>query len=115
MLLTERGSNGVAEGPARSVGTSRCGLCSSARFPNHVNCLVVPPLMLGFFMSLIKAEKNTFANRFLMIATSGGLNQQRTGVSNILDQQFFSKYHLGVHLTDNACLLYLSHFLKNNF
>ncbi|KAK9129274.1 hypothetical protein Sjap_009761 [Stephania japonica] len=30
----------------------------------------------------IKAEKNTVANRFLMIATSGGLNQQRTGITD---------------------------------
>ncbi|KAK9083252.1 hypothetical protein Scep_029723 [Stephania cephalantha] len=55
MLLTERRSNGVAEGPARSIRTSCCGLRSSARFPNHVDCPVVPPLMLGFFMSLIKS------------------------------------------------------------
>ncbi|KAK9164965.1 hypothetical protein Scep_000156 [Stephania cephalantha] len=29
-----------------------------------------------------RAEKNTVANRFLMIATSGGLNQQRTGITD---------------------------------
>ncbi|KAK9087388.1 hypothetical protein Syun_029782 [Stephania yunnanensis] len=57
MFSTERRSNGLAERLARSIGTSHCGLRSFAHSPNHVDCPVVPPLMEGFFMSLINQRR----------------------------------------------------------
>lgn len=45
-----------------------------------------------WFVPFAAAEKKTQPNRYLLIATSGGLNQQRTGVSYLsctLSHAFF--------------------------
>lgn len=58
---------------------------SSNSFPSGCILFVLPHLsnfcMIPDTVTFAAAEVNTHPNRYLMIATSGGLNQQRTGVN----------------------------------
>lgn len=50
----------------------------------HVCVLNLPLLIYSIYMLNLAAVKERASNGYLLIATSGGLNQQRTGVRHIV-------------------------------